>query len=285
MNRKAFLTKIDRITDLPTLPEVAMQVNRLMENQTVTVKEIGKTIEKDQAIVLKLLRLVNSSFFGLREKVSSVSWAVVILGFNTIRNAVISVSVIDSLKGMKNSRLDMKAFWRHAISCAVVSGHLASKCGMGAPEDAFTAGLIHDMGKLVLAKYFPEEFARIMVETETGKSFYEAEKDIIPMHHNQIGVYLTKRWRLPPVVNDAVRYSHGAGDYDRYPVAGIVCCADTIVNMKTAEAVISRFKWPRCGNAGKLRGYVEKLDEWFPEIEDEIETACLMLLGGEENGR
>ncbi len=217
MKKVAFLKKIDAIRDLPTLPQVALEINRLLDNPGATISQVSNIIRKDQAVASKMLRLVNSSFFGLEKQVSTISRAVVILGFNTVRNALVSVSILKAMKGARNERVDFSSFWRHAISCAVVSKLFARSSHLGAPEDAFTAGLIHDIGKLVLAKYFPDQFVKILEKKDFGRPFYDSEIDVVPVHHNEIGAHLARRWRLPALICDAVHYSHGIFEFDAYP--------------------------------------------------------------------
>ena len=285
MEREAFLKKLETIRDLPTLPQVALEINRLLENPEVTMEKVADTIEKDQAIVPKLLRLVNSSFFGLEKKVGDVARAVVILGFNMVRNAIVSVSIIDSLKGIQNARLDFSDFWRHAVSCAVTSDYLAVQCGVRAHEDAFTAGLIHDIGKLVLAKYFPNEFVNIIQDVNSGVSFYNAESNVLPIHHNQIGAYLAKRWHLPPVIIQAIHHSHGAHNFSDQPIAFIISNVENILE-GSDELFFNQkdFVAPPV-LAEKMRTLIDSQEEWMPGVLEEIENACSVLMGGFDNGK
>lgn len=285
MNKESFLKRLEGIHDLPTLPQVALEINRLLDDPQVTVEQVAETIEKDQAIVPKLLRLVNSSFFGFQEKVGDVNRAVVILGFNTVRNAIFSVSVIDSIKGIQSDRLDFSEFWRHAISCAVISKHLAINSGLNSYGDAFTAGLVHDIGKLVLAKFFPNEFISIMEKVESGSSFYVAESEVLPMHQNQIGAYIAKRWHLPSVLCRAIEYSKGVHDFSNAPIAYIVSIAEIMLDSIEGENLSTTQKdFLPSDVAEKLWALIENKEEWMPDILDEIEQAYSVLMGEQGNG-
>lgn len=284
MEKETFFKTLDSIRDLPTLPEVAVQLNGLLERAETTVEEVGDTIKTDQAIVGKMLRLVNSSFYGLGKKVTTVPRAVVILGFNMIRNALISVSIIDSMNGFGGGGVDLKAFWRHAISCAVIGRHLSIRGGIGLPEEAFTVGIVHDIGKLVLAKYYPEEFYRIIEKIAAGNTFFEAEAGVLPTRHNEIGAYLAWRWGLPQVICDGIRFSHDADKSNLYPAAGLVFCANILAN--SGDSIdIDKYPVESFGGdiMGRLRQEIEGRGEWLPEAVSEIETACSILLDGDRH--
>jgi HD-like signal output (HDOD) protein len=286
LGKDAFFKSLDNIRDLPTLPQVAVQLNKILNDPDTTVDEVGCLIEKDQAIVGKMLRLVNSSFYGFGNSVTTVSRAVVILGFNMIRNALISVSIIDTMKGFGGSGIDLKAFWKHSISCAVIGRHLSIRSGVGSPEEAFTVGIIHDIGKLVLAKYFTEEFSKIMTEVAEGRPFFEVEAGVVPVHHNEIGAYLARRWSLPQVICDGIRFSHGADTPDASPVAALVLCANMLVNTDgAADADQGPGETFNGEMMDRLRSEIEDGGEWLPEAVSEIEAACSILLdGGKHDG-
>jgi HD-like signal output (HDOD) protein len=244
-------------------------------------------------MVGKVLRLVNSSFFGLGSKVSTVSRAVVILGFNTVRNALISISIIDSTKNFHGNKVNMKDFWQHAISCAVVAKYLSSRTHIGLPEEAFTVGIVHDIGKLVLAKYFPDEFLDIMKKATAETSFYDAETGVIPVHHNHIGAYLTERWRLPKNICDAIRFSHNMPSNSQNPLAGIVLCSDAMVNsgcfmakdeMEKDDQEEAPVILPPGDILDQLKPEVENRHQWIPEILPEIQAATSILLSGASDG-
>ena len=285
MDKTEFYKKLDRIRDLPTLPEVAVKLNNLLDSPDTTIDQVSDTIKKDQAIVGKMLRLVNSSFFGLEAKVTTVPRAVVILGFNTVRNALVSVSIIDSTKNIQGDGIDMKVFWKHAISCAVIGKHLSFRSHIGLPEEAFTAGIIHDIGKLVLAKFFSKEFSEIIKIMDFGSSFYSAETKVIPVHHNEIGAYLSERWRLPKIICDAIRYSHSKSPSHKSSLGCLVACADNIVNtgcLNDTEACVSNLSLGEIPE--QLRTEIEGGKQWIPETVQEIEAACSILISGGNNG-
>ena len=196
MDTKSFLKKLNGIDDLPTLPTIAMEANKYLQDYDTSIRKLSQIIEKDQAMVPRILKLVNSAFFGFRSKIGNISHAIILLGFNTVRNVVVSVSIFDrfSKKGTIEN-FDILEFWHHSIAVAVMSKHLAAATRCLSPYDAFTAGLLHDIGKLVLCQYFPDLFRKAwIVKTENCMTFLEAEKKIIPANHAEIARASKNEW-------------------------------------------------------------------------------------------
>lgn len=197
--RQQILDELQNITDLPTLPTVFLKVMSMMRNPNIPMKEIATTLEADPAISVKLLRLINSSFYGMARKVDSVHQAIVLLGANTLKNVVISVSIFKSVGDQdEQSSFDRTAFWRHSIACGMVGRFLEDKLGLGRSEEGFIAGVIHDIGKIVLDRYFHSDLDEVMKAIDSESlSFYSAERKVIGITHTEIGAFLAERWQLP----------------------------------------------------------------------------------------
>ena len=194
MDHSRMLKEIRGIQNLPTLPSIAMAVNQMLKDYEAPMDRLVGLLEKDQAMVMKILRLVNSSFFGFKSKVQSVRHAVTLLGYNTVQNAVVMVSVVDALSLKKELKgFDIERFWQHAVSVAVMGKYIASKTKVASPEDAFTAGLLHDIGKVVLANFYPGVLLKI-IETSAAekKTFCGAEQGLGLPSHSLIGGILAK---------------------------------------------------------------------------------------------
>ena len=284
MNSITVMKKLKSIEDLPTLPAIAIEVNKMLQDYDTSIKNLTKTIEKDQAMVPRILKLVNSAFFGFKSKISSVEHAIILLGFNTVRNAVVSIAIIDalSLKGELED-FDITTFWTHSIAVAVTSKYLAEKTRLQSPENSFTGGLLHDTGKVVLACHFQDFFKKVLLSMKDNNlSFYEAEVKEIPITHTQIGKYLANKWRLPDSLVDVIQYhhtvNHGANDFD---LLMIVHVADNIVNSLLADSKNSIDYSSIYPDAKKvMESQLETSSEWFPELMPEIESARQFFLGG-----
>ena len=193
------LDRLYGISDLPTLPTVFLNIMRLMRDPNTPMREIAKVVESDPAISIKILKLINSSFYGLTRTVDSVQQAIVLLGASTLKNVVISVSIFKAMGGQStNSCFSREAFWQHSIGCGLIARYLGNRIGCERDEQGFIAGVIHDIGKVVLDKYFHDELADITRHVkERGISFYSAELEVIGTTHAEIGAHLAENWKLP----------------------------------------------------------------------------------------
>ncbi len=282
MDSNAFFRRLDAISDIPTLPEIALKVNGLLQDEDISIRKLGGIIEKDQAIVIKILRLVNSSFYQFKSKIESIPRAMVVLGLNTISNAVLSVSVINVFPDTESDNgLDIKEFWRHSIAVAVVSKHLGTKTLLESPDECFIAGLLHDIGKVVLAQHFVDLFAQIstLIEEE-GLTFLEAERKVAPVNHAQIGGHLAQRWQLPGALADAIKYHHALSRFgSNLNLSMIVHVANIVVNTCRPE---SDFKLTYSGMypdaVEAMAAQFETVSEWFPELIPEIDSSYRLLV-------
>ena len=282
MDTKSFLKKLNGIDDLPTLPTIAMEANKYLQDYDTSIRKLSQIIEKDQAMVPRILKLVNSAFFGFRSKIGNISHAIILLGFNTVRNVVVSVSIFDrfSKKGTIEN-FDILEFWHHSIAVAVMSKHLAAATRCLSPYDAFTAGLLHDIGKLVLCQYFPDLFRKAwIVKTENCMTFLEAEKKIIPANHAEIGGYLAKKWQLPTNLIHAIGYHHNEiREGSEIDLLMIVQVADIMIN----NLIITSNSKPNLAEINSyvpkvIRPYLDTVSESFQEIFSEIQSASQLFL-------
>ncbi|MBW1823312.1 MAG: HDOD domain-containing protein [Deltaproteobacteria bacterium] len=214
MDPEAKTNKIDRILRsvdrLPTLPTVYTKLTQLLRSPNATVKEIGRIISEDQAMAVKVLKIVNSAFYGLPNKVGSLKHAIVILGINQIRTLVLATSTLQIFQKFESDHsFDMQKFWEHSIGCAVAARVLAETASLRSPDDAFTGGLLHDIGKLVHAVYLSEEFATVVADCEErGVPMSESEQRILGHDHAYTGKELAIKWSLSQGTVDMIAYHH-----------------------------------------------------------------------------
>jgi len=282
MEAKAILKKLDRIENLPTLPAIAMEINKMLLDYDTSINMLSDRLAKDQAMVSKILKLVNSAFFGLRSRISNIHHAIVILGFNTIRNAVVSISIIDTfcIKGELDG-FDLKDFWKHSVAVAVTSKYLAEKTRICPADDCFVSGLLHDMGKVVLLQHFKDLFQKVWLAAKgSNQSFYEAEKSQIPIDHARIGGHLAKKWQLPNGLVDAIRYHHAVRpSVNDFNLLMVVHMADIIANTYNADPKANLKISGIHPDAAKVMGsQLDTVSDWYPEVALEIDTACKFFL-------
>ncbi|BBO82910.1 HD family phosphohydrolase [Desulfosarcina ovata subsp. sediminis] len=277
MNRQQMIKTVESLTSLPTLPMVAMEMNRMLQDIETPIERLVAVLERDQTMVVKILRLVNSSFFGFRNQVTTLRHAVTLLGYGTMQNAVVTVSVIDSLKLENELKgFDISDFWSHAIGVAVMCRHLANQTRIATAEEAFTAGLVHDIGKVVLINIFPDLFKRIMEGVNGGnKPFFAVEQQLGSWPHSRIGAHLARRWMLPEILGKSVQYHHSTtGAAESLPVANLVRMADTLVNLMEGrkgyrldtETLPPAIKAP-------MTAVLKNSADWFPAVKEEMSAA------------
>lgn len=231
MREENINSKIAQLKDLPTLPTILMECNQRLQDPDTTASDLGDVIKTDQAISSKVLKLVNSAFYGFSGRVSTISQAIVVLGFNTIQNIILSISVFELLP--RNADLkgfEISKFWEHSMGCGVISNILGQKLGIEDPEEAFIAGLLHDVGKLIIARIFPEDFLAILKITHSKKVlFLDAELEVLGITHNQAGEILAKHWKLPSTLIECIAFHHnGTEDMHNKKLVCIVHLADII---------------------------------------------------------
>ncbi len=246
---------LDRVGDLPTLPQVMTRILSIVEDPRSCAKDLEAIMVRDPALTARILRLVNSAYYGVMQRVSNLSQAVVILGFDTVRAVALTVSVFDAF-GPKGGAgvFDRVGFWRHSIGSAVIYQTLAAKIGGIDPESAFICGLLHDIGKLVLDRYAPNELRAILQCAEERKySFLDAEREMVDLDHAHLGGWLLEKWRLPEDVVRWVSRHHSLQPEDGVRI-GISHFADYLCKVKGIsasgthdEAHLDRVIWERLG--------------------------------------
>ena len=198
-----------KLQDIPTLPVVAMRVNELINDPSSSSADIAELLKKDQVLTAKILRLANSSYYAIPGGVTDVQRALAFLGFNTLAQLVLGLSVFGVFKTEESQEFSMLDFWRHALGTAVCSELLAKKLEYSKPEEAFTCGLLHDIGKLVLHEIDPERLHTIIRETgKRASSFIEVEREWELPGHSFLGEVIATKWGLPQVIRLAIRYHH-----------------------------------------------------------------------------
>jgi putative nucleotidyltransferase with HDIG domain len=203
-------TIINKVTDLPSLPEVVIQLNELLKDNSSALDIVTGIIEKDAGLSTKVLRLANSSYYGLSSQVDSVSRAIIVLGFNTVCNVTMSVGVSALFKQQKKGvDIDMSGLWIHTLGCAVSSKVIMKKKNEMESEKAFVCGILHDIGKVVIAHAVPEEQRKILsLMTNSGKTLIQAETEVLGADHAEIGYTVAKKWRFPDYILEVIRHHH-----------------------------------------------------------------------------
>jgi HD-like signal output (HDOD) protein len=209
----------ESIIGLPTLPTVVSKMIELVDNPKTSAGSLARLISADQSLTAKILKMANSAYYGFPREISTVNIAIVVMGFNAVRDMGLSVSVFDRFKEAPVNRIfDVTRFWEHSIACGVASKVIARRHHHRFSGEAFVAGLLHDIGKVVLNQYLHTDFETIMNCASQGKSLDEAEMEIVGAGHGEIGGWLADRWRLPVVISESIRFHHAPWEAIRNPV-------------------------------------------------------------------
>jgi len=200
---------IQKIEQIPTIPMVSQRIMEIAGDEEAPFKDFVRIIEKDQALAAKILRVANSAFYGFLSSVSSLEHALVILGINEVKSIVLGCSVYNFFSQSESDAFNRTRFWKHAIICSQVARLLGIHFNTRNDDSLFLAGLIHDIGKVVLDQYFHEDFVQIIEHISLTKTtFSKAEKKILGTTHCQIGAKLLKQWRFPDEVIMQILYHH-----------------------------------------------------------------------------
>jgi putative nucleotidyltransferase with HDIG domain len=201
------------LQDLPPLPAVIVRVMQTINDPSTSAADLNRLISSDQALSGKILRLVNSSYYGFPRRIATITHAIVILGFNTIRNLATSLGVAKAFEAKGATALDREAFWQHSIGVAVASWIIARRRNMNAKitEEVFIGGLLHDLGKLFLDQYFPDQYAiAIKLSRAANIPIWDAEKTALGIGHVLVGKRVAEKWNLPPSLTAMISLHHQA---------------------------------------------------------------------------
>jgi len=196
--------RIDQLGELPTLPHVVQKLASTIGRPNVSAEEIGMLIEKDQVLSAKVLRLANSPFYGFPARIASVGHAVVVLGLNVVKGLTLCATAFDI---MKDAGMDQ--LWRHSLGVAMTAQIIGTRLAIKNPEEVFVAGLLHDIGKVVLYVKWPDVGGRIKTAYHTGdRPIMEIEQELLNLTHADVGGWLAQAWHLPSALREPIQFHH-----------------------------------------------------------------------------
>jgi putative nucleotidyltransferase with HDIG domain len=222
---------IARVEDLPTLPRTVLRITEMVNDPRASARDLSRIITDDQVLTARLLKLVNSSFYGFPQRVSTVTGAIVLIGFDAIRNLLLTTSVFDLFPSRSSrNRRSQESLWDHSLGCAIGAKAIGEVLRQEKLEELFVAGLLHDIGKIVEMTVLPEQFGRITARvTQNRLLIAAAEAEILGCTHADIGRLLAQRWNLPAKLMGLIEHHHHPAAAGPWAVeASIVHLADIL---------------------------------------------------------
>ncbi len=197
------------IKNLPSIPKVVFEVTKLLGDSKTATNQLADIISKDQGLTSKILAVANSPLYGIKRKVSSIEFAILVLGFEDIRNLVTALSLAESIKTAPSKYFDPYEFWVHTMVVGTAAKGISLNFGFDFGSEAFVAGILHDMGILVIYKFFNNEFNQIVELAKTENiNIVDAERKVLGITHQEMGKFLAEKWDLPFALCDALNYHH-----------------------------------------------------------------------------
>lgn len=238
---------ITEISHIATLPEVTLKIIRLVEDPESTASDLNQVISNDPALGARILKVVNSAFYGLPGQIGSINRAIVLLGLNAVKNIAIAASLAKLFRGGQISpHFNARELWKHSIAVATGTRLLAKEVGLGLPDEAFLAGLIHDLGVMVEMQARRPQFVQVIekVHQEPGMTLRAAETELLSANHEQFGAGLCKLWKFPVSFAYVTGYHHRPWDLappnrvltNLVHVADILAAQQSIGYTKTIES-------------------------------------------------
>jgi len=206
---------VSRNVRLVSLPEVCIQVQALADSPHTTAADIGDVVGKDTALTTRLLKLVNSAYFSLPRKIDTITRAVNLIGMRELRNLTMAASAAEVFARIPSHLIDMAAFWQHSVYCGLAARNLAQRCNVLHSERLFTAGLLHDVGRLLMLMKLPDQIGKAeSLRIESGRAICDIERELVGFDHAEVGQALLLHWNMPTNLCASVRYHHNPQDAD-----------------------------------------------------------------------
>jgi len=220
------------VVNLPVIPKVMFETIKLLDNKYTTASELNKVISRDQALLTKILTIANSPLYGLQRKVTTIEYAILVLGYRELKNIISALSVAEAFRNKTDKYLNSKEFMLHSYLTGTACKKLATDIGFNNSGEAFIAGFLHDIGISIIHRYLHSSFINVteLVETK-NMNYLDAEMEVLGMTHEQVGFFLLDRWNFPREISDPILSHHNPDASTTSPVlSAVVNLADYITN-------------------------------------------------------
>jgi putative nucleotidyltransferase with HDIG domain len=278
MEEKNYRALLSNIRNLTTIPSIMIEVSKMLENPLTSAFELGKIICKDQGLAAKILAVANSPLYGIPRKVCTIDFAIVVLGFENIKDIILALTLIDAFKGNDSKYWDKRSYWIHSFIVAGTCKRIAEELGYRNTTEAFTAGLLHDVGISVFQRYFLEKFNKMCEAVDNGEGDYlTQEVKTFGFTHQEVAFYLFDKWNLPETLGHAILNHHTPSRSEQKYLSSIIHLADHMTNkFNVGESLFDQhtvldqeiIQILRLGNEEHLEHFIQKFE---PTLKHQVE--------------
>ena len=206
-------------TRVSSLPEIFIMINEVVNDPTSSFSDISRVVNLDTSLSARLLKIVNSSYYSFPSNIDTVTHAISIIGTEQLHDLALATTILANFKGIRDKQVNMNLFWRHSLGVAIIARNLAIHCREPNPERFYLAGIMHDIGRLIILENLPEESKEIMDrQREIGGIMWQIEREVMGFDHADVGAALAKHWNLPLSLEEIIGNHHNPGRSKRYPL-------------------------------------------------------------------
>jgi HD-like signal output (HDOD) protein len=233
--------QLSAVGNLPSIPHIITEVSQMLDDENTSASDLCKVISQDQSIATKILSVANSPMYGIPRRVATIDFAIVIIGLEHIRSLLLALSMMEMFKAKNSADWNHNDYWKHSLMVGTTAKKIADDLRYPKSGEVFTAGLLHDLGLLVLHKYMPRDFKNILdLVKKDGVPYLQAEKIVLGFSHEDIAEYLFEKWNFPSFINDAVLYHHNPSLSQNNPVLSSLI---HLVDYVTQKYEVGSFVW------------------------------------------
>ena len=271
---------VEQTQTVYSLPLFYDRLNEKINHPRSSLADIGRVISEDQGLTVRLLKLANSPLFGYHANIDSITKALTLIGTQQLRDLALAVSVMGSFSGIPNDLISMKSFWKHNIACGILSRSIATFRREVNQERFFVAGMLHDIGVLVMCTAIPENVREILVERKQCSGlYYAAEQKYLGFEHGAVGSALLAKWKIPPNISEPIAYHHSPASALKHPLEAATIHLADIISHTMGYSLTADWHVPPVDNAAwsTLDIPVNQLDTIIKQSETQIEETSAIL--------